>query len=311
MPSKREKKESLGDRVYDLLGKHKQIVVANLMNVSSSQIQEVRLLLRKLKGELVVGKNTVIKKTILKRIEGKKGTAPMPELNKLLEIFIGKVGLIFTDASLSELKSEVEANKRPAYAKVGKLSPIDYTVPAGPTGLDPSQISFFHALQIPTKINKSQIEITKDVQLCQKGRKVSQSEAAFLTKLGHKPFAYNMEIVNAYDDGSIIGPELMNLNSAEILKRFATHANNITALSLETGIPSEGSVIQNIFTAFKNLAAISTQTGYKFKQFDANAASAPAPAKAAAPAKDDKPAAKKEEPKKDEEFEGGMGGLFD
>jgi large subunit ribosomal protein LP0 len=38
-------------------------------------------------------------------------------------------------------------------------------VPAGPTGMDPSQISFFHALQISTKINKGQIEITKDYQV--------------------------------------------------------------------------------------------------------------------------------------------------
>lgn len=211
----------------------------------------------------------------------------MPELENLLKIFVGKVGLIFTDASVSELKTEIEANRRPAYAKVGKLSPIDYTIPAGPTGLDPSQISFFHALQIPTKINKSQIEITKDVQLCKKNQKVSQSEAAFLTKLGHKPFAYAMEILNMYDDGSIIGPELMTLNQAEILKRFSTHANNITALSLETGIPTEGSIMQNVFSCFKNLAAISVQTGYTFKQFSASAA----PAQAAAPAKEAKAAA--------------------
>lgn len=60
MPSKREKKHGLGDRVYELLGKHKQIIIANLMNVSSSQIQEVRMLLRKYKGEMVIGKNVSI-----------------------------------------------------------------------------------------------------------------------------------------------------------------------------------------------------------------------------------------------------------
>lgn len=42
-------------------------------------------------------------------------------------------------------------------ARVGTVSPIDLVIPPGPTGMDPSQISFFHALQISTKIQKAQI----------------------------------------------------------------------------------------------------------------------------------------------------------
>lgn len=65
--------------------------------------------------------------------------------------------MIFSDAPIFELKNKIEANKLPTEARVGVLSPVDYTVPAGPTGLDPSQINFFHALNISTKINKGQI----------------------------------------------------------------------------------------------------------------------------------------------------------
>ena len=65
--------------------------------------------------------------------------------------------MIFTDAPVYELKSKLESNKVPTEARVGVLSPIDFSIPPGSTGLDPSQINFFHALNISTKINKGQI----------------------------------------------------------------------------------------------------------------------------------------------------------
>ena len=68
-----------------------------------------------------------------------------------------KVALIFTDASVHELRGKIEANKIPTEARIGVVAPIDFAVPAGPTGLDPSQINFFHALNISTNIVKGQI----------------------------------------------------------------------------------------------------------------------------------------------------------
>lgn len=81
----------------------------------------------------------------------------IPELRVLSDLLKDKVAIIFSDASVYELKEKIEANKIPTEARVGALSPIDYAVPAGPTGLDPSQINFFHALNISTKIVKGQI----------------------------------------------------------------------------------------------------------------------------------------------------------
>jgi large subunit ribosomal protein LP0 len=83
----------------------------------------------------------------------------------------GKVGLIFTDTPVFELKPIIESNKVETAAKVGGIAPLDVFIPPGPTGMDPSQISFFHALSISTKIEKvtmisiypqGQIQITKD-----------------------------------------------------------------------------------------------------------------------------------------------------
>lgn len=77
-----------------------------------------------------------------------------------------------------------------AAAKAGAVAQVDVALLAGPTGLEPTQTSFFQALGIATKINKGSIEIISNVQLCTKGLKVGPSEAVLLGKLGLKPFAY-------------------------------------------------------------------------------------------------------------------------
>jgi len=45
-----------------------------------------------------------------------------------------------------ELKPIIESNRVKTAAKVGMISQCDVIVPPGPTGMDPSMISFFHAL---------------------------------------------------------------------------------------------------------------------------------------------------------------------
>jgi len=274
---------------------------------------------------MVVGKNTVIKKAIATRIaqpvqddqdyDERKGLwSALPQLERLTGYCKGKIGFIFSDAPVFELKPIIEANKVPTPAKVGSIAPIDVTVPPGPTGLDPSQISFFHALSITTKIQKGQIEITKEFKVCTKGKKVGNSEAVLLQKLNIKPFLYGMEIKFVYDDGAILTPEIFNMSPDEILGKFKTGVNNLTALSLGLGLPNELSIPHIIVNGFKNLAAIGLETGLKFKELD-NLSSGPAPAqevKASEPAKpvEAKKEEKKKEEKKEEEDVGLGGGLF-
>ena len=108
----------------------------------------------------------MIKKILRLRIDGihddefkhlEQFGGKVPELNILTPILKDKIALIFCDAPVYTLKQKIEANKVPTEARVGAISPIDYAVPAGPTGLDPSQINFFHALNVSTKIVKGQI----------------------------------------------------------------------------------------------------------------------------------------------------------
>eukprot|EP00825_Cyclidium_porcatum_P024460 TRINITY_DN2687_c0_g1_i1.p1 TRINITY_DN2687_c0_g1~~TRINITY_DN2687_c0_g1_i1.p1 ORF type:complete len:329 (+),score=95.42 TRINITY_DN2687_c0_g1_i1:286-1272(+) len=311
-------------RIYEMIGKYKQIIAVTLENVGSLQVQQIRKDLYQHKGLLVIGKNTIFRKAVGLRAselppdskydELRPLGKPLPEIGRLSELLRGKVGLIFTDEAIFDLKPRIEANKVAAAAKVGVIAPIDVIIPPGPTGMDPSQISFFHALQISTKINKQQIEIIKDYQVCAKGKLIGSSEVALLSKLNLKPFFYNMKVIAAYNNGAILGEDIISLSTESILKTFQSAVSNVTGLSMESGIPTQLSAPHLISNAFKNIAAIGLNINYQFAQL-ASAQSAPKKEEKKEEKKEaqkeEKPAEKKEEKPEEGEANVDMGGLFD
>jgi len=48
------------------------------------------------------------------------------------------MGLIFTNASVCDLKKTIESNRKDAVAKVGVVSPCEVVIAPGTTGMDPS-----------------------------------------------------------------------------------------------------------------------------------------------------------------------------
>ena len=205
--------------------------------------------------------------------------------------------------------------KVPAPARVGAIAPIDVVVPAGGTGMDPSQTSFFQVLNIATKINKGAVEIVSDVNLIKAGDKVGSSEAALLSKLKICPFSYGLKVVHVYEGGNVYSPAVLDITDEVICKAFSAGVRNIAAVSLATGIATQASVPHSLVNGYKNVLAVSLATDYTFplsqkaKDYLANPnahAAAAAPA-AAAPAAGGKAAPP---PKEEEEEEMGMS-LFD
>merc|ERR1719352_2116598 len=106
---------------------------------------------------------------------------------------------LLADELQGNMRYVLEANKVPAPARAGAISPVDVIVPPGPTDCDPGQTAFFQTLQIATKIAKGRIEIVSPVELLKKGDKVGQSEAALLQKLNIEPFSYALVVHKIFD----------------------------------------------------------------------------------------------------------------
>lgn len=308
------KKTKYFDKLISLVQTYPQCLIVQADNVGSKQMAEIRHTLRG-KAVVLMGKNTMIRTALRQHVK------QMPELEKLIALVKFNIGFVFCLVDPAEVRKIILSNKVPAPARQGAIAPIDVQIPAGPTGLDPSQTAFFQALSIPTKIQKGQIEIVSDVSLIKIGDKVGASQAALLQKLNIKPFAYGLSVLSVYDSGSVYDAAVLDITDDIILTKFMSGVKNVAALSIATGIPTTASMPHMIVRAYKNCVALVLETDYEFKQMKkikdflknpgAFAAAAPAGAAAAAPAAGGG-GAKKEEKKEEEEEEADMGfSLFD
>jgi len=309
MSDRRARKEKYAATLVECLGKYKNVLVVGVDNVGSNQMQKCRIALRG-KAQVLMGKNTLMRKVI--REEAVKN----PALEALMAFVYGNVGFVFTNNNLSDIRKQILENKVPAAAKSGTFAPADVYVPAGPTGMDPGQTSFFQALNIATKIVKGTIEILNEVHLIKTGDKVTTSHVALLGKLNINPFFYGFKVLSVYEDGTAYDASILDMSQDVLMGKFMAGVSKMAAISLAIGIPSAASLPHIVAGGFKKLIAIALATeitfkeAQQFKDFLAN----PGAFAAAAPAASAKPAAAAAPAKKEESEESGgdMGfSLFD
>jgi len=269
---------------------------------------------------MIMGKNTLMKAAFNKAnsepVEGDEDFAAKKEswkfnsnMEKIVSQLKGNINCIFTNGDLAEVKEILDLEVRPSPAKSGMIAPDDVTIPAGPTGLDPKQTSFFQNLQIQTKIVKAQIEITSTKQVITKGDKIDTTQAALLDKLKIYPFEYKMAITKILQDGNVFDAAVLDLNTDTLVAKFKKAAAVQASFSLGIGFPTTSSVPHSLLNSFKNMVAVCAVSGYEFKEGQALLEAAKsAPAAGAAPTSSAK--AEPVEEKKEEAEDVDMGGLF-
>jgi large subunit ribosomal protein LP0 len=142
--------------------------------------------------------------------------------------------------------------------------------------------------------------------------KIEATHAALLDKLKIRPFSYKMHVKKVYEDGAIFNPEILDITPEDIIKRFRMSIGNLASISLASGYITKPAIPHMLVNAFKNLASVTFDSDYSFKQADKlkeaakNAVHVAPTAAAGAPAK----AAAVVEEKKEEEADVDMGGLF-
>jgi len=319
---KRTRKSQQWSNLQEACLTYSKCLFVNVDNVTSKQICVMRKALRAINAKMIMGKNTLMKAAIAELIEEpeegcenyeelKAKWEPRPHLEIIREQLVLNTGLIFTNGDLSEIKAILDSQTREAPAKVGSLAPAEVTIPAGSTGLDPKQTSFFQALAIQTKIVKAQIEIVNPVHIISEGEKVSSSQAALLDKLKIRPFEYKMHILNVLDNGKIYPAAVLSISEEDLLSTFTSSAQNITALSLGSGYVIAPAAPHLIMNAFKNLASVTFASDYSFPQADKlKAAAAATPAVGGGAAATSTAPAKEEKVEEEVEEDVDMGDLF-
>ncbi|KAL3794904.1 hypothetical protein HJC23_004281 [Cyclotella cryptica] len=264
MPLSTARKTEYFTKMKELLTDYSKSFVVEIDNVGSKQIQQTRIALRG-RAEMLMGKNTMMRKCIREYVEENPGT-PIAQLENCCR---GNVGFVFTNGDLGEIREVLESNVRPAPARVGAVAPIDVIVPKGPTGCDPGQTAFFQTLQIATKITKGQIEMTADTHLITAGEKVTASQAALLQKLNMEPFTYGLVLKSVYDSGSLFDAKVLDITDDVLAAKFIAALNTISKLSLALNIPTQASVTHSIANAFKAILSVTIELeNYSFDKAD-------------------------------------------
>lgn len=300
------KKVAYFEKLRGLCESYSKVLVVHADHVGSRQMADIRQALRG-KAVLLMGKNTMIRTAI------RGFSANMSQLEALIPCIKENIGLIFCIGDPSEIRKVVLQNRIPAPARQGVVAPCDVVVPAGPTGLDPGQTSFFQALGIATKLTKGQIEILADVNLLAAGEKVTASQSTLLQKLNIKPFSYGLEVRQIYDDGSVYNASVLDITNEDIVKKFMSGVQNVAALSRQIGLPNQASIVHSILEAFKMCVASVLESDFVFPEMErikemienpeafATVAAPAAASASAAPAAEEK-AAEPEEEEEDGDF---------
>jgi len=298
------------EKVTKLFDEYPKCFVVGADNVSSNQMQQIRISMRD-RAVVLMGKNTMMRRALTGHLEHN------PNLEKLLPHIRGNVGMVLTNEDLIEIRDLILANKVAAPARANAIAPNDVIVPAQNTGLGPEKTSFFQALSIPTKISRGTIEIVNNVHLLKPGDKVGASDATLLNMLKISPFTYGLEVVQVYDNGTVFSPAVLDITDDDLVAKFKDGLSDIAAMSLEIGYPTVASVPHSIIDGVKDLIAIAVETDITFpeaEQMKAYLADPSAFASAAPVAAEEAPEAMEveAEPEEEEESDDDMGfGLFD
>ena len=130
MPLSKEKKKEYFIKMTRMLNTYDKVFVVGVDNVGSQQMNQTRRSMRG-KAEILMGKNTLMRKVLGDFLENNPGHFFANIESKMS----GNVGFVFTNFELPKVRDMILANRVPAPARVGAVSPVEVVVPAGPTGM--------------------------------------------------------------------------------------------------------------------------------------------------------------------------------
>ena len=312
---KKDNKVHVYNKTQEFFKKYKNIVIADVKDISTDKIQKIRHEIISLgETETLCGKTTVIQKAIHDMKEEAKGDLPKHLPEKALEDFVEAMPgihllVIFTNKDIAEISNITAKYIIEKQAKPGQISPVEIIIPAGPTGMDSSQIDYFQALKIPTKVMRNQLEITTATKILTVGQKITLSEINLMKKFNIKPYKHQMKIKKLLLNGKLYGEEILKVTNDYMKTKLEQGIKNVLGFSLAAHIPTQASAPHMISNAFRNICALSLGTNVLIDATK-NMKDAPkeAPKKEEKPKKEEAPKKEEKPPEEDEDID--LGGLF-
>ncbi|MET1102332.1 MAG: 50S ribosomal protein L10 [Pyrodictiaceae archaeon] len=245
------------EELVDLITKNPVILIVDLANVRTAQLQKLKKKIEKRLGGKVMLK--VAKNSLFAIALRKAGGDP----SKLKDYLTGTNLFIFTSENPFTIASEISRIYVTAPAKPGDITETEIVIPAGDTGLKPGPImSVFGKLKIPTRVQKGTIWIARDTKVAKPGDTISPELASVLQKLGIEPIVVRLKVKAAYDHGLVIPGDQLVLNLSEYQDMVNTAVKNALWIGVEIAYPEPRVLELAIPLAVRRALAVAAEAGY-------------------------------------------------
>jgi len=281
------------------------VAVAGVKGLPSKQFQEIRARLKG-KAEIKVVKNRLANRAFEKAKKKRAG------LDKLEEQIEGPTALIFSEENPFKLYSQFEENRISAAAKPGDTAPYDIVIPAGDTPFKPGPIiGDLQKVGIKAKIQGGIIAVVADSPVAKKGEAIGKELASVLSRMEVEPMQIGVNVKAAFEDGMVYDSEILHIDKAKTLERFASASAGAFNLAVNAEIYNEATIEYFLSDGKQKAVNLSVEAGITNKesvkfllskaQAQANSLNAAAPTPATpAPSEAAPPEEKKEEAPADE-----------
>lgn len=207
----------------------KTIAIADLRNLPDRHLQSLRKRLRG-KADVIVAKNTLIER-------GLKQAGKATEVCKEMD---GPAAAIFTDLNPFMLYKIIREGRGKAAAKPGQLAPFDIIVPAGETSLPPGPVlTELKQAGVQAAIQGGKVVISKNSPVAKAGEKISLNAAKALQKLGVEPFDVGVELVAAWEEGTLYPRAVLHVDEKAFMAQLSLASVNAMNLSVYAVYPTK------------------------------------------------------------------------
>lgn len=243
------------DKLTSLIKDYPVIGIANVYGIPAKQMQKMRNLLR---GEVLIrmSKKSLIEHSLEKVSKEEKG------ISGLSSHISGQPAFIFSRINPFKLNKILEKNRATAPAKPGSIAPKDITVRKGETPFPPGPLlGELQQAGIPTTIQSGKITIKKDTVVVKAGERISPQLAMALSRLGIEPMELGIELLAAYEDGTIFPGEALFIDEEKVFMDFQRVFRQAVSLCLESGYLTRSTAALALGKCFNDARALAIEAG--------------------------------------------------
>ncbi|MBS3155819.1 50S ribosomal protein L10 [Candidatus Woesearchaeota archaeon] len=246
-----QNKKNEVDYIKKLMQTYKVILIADLTNLPSAQLQSIKT---KLKKDMII---RVTKKRLMRiAIQQLKDKKDLTRLDSYLDECMP--ALLVTNEDPFTIYKSIKKSKSYIAAKPGQIAPSDLTVEPGPTNFPPGPIiGELGQAGIVAAVEGGKVVIKRKSVLAKEGQEITAKAAGILAKLGVEPIEVGLNVVVAIDDGIIYEKSVLDVDEKEYLNNL--RKAHFEAVSLAVGVSyiSIGSIKLLLGKAQREMLALS------------------------------------------------------